>query len=638
MARIATLCITLVLLLLVGVASARAATYYVTTAGDDANGCTQADPCLTIQRAIVEHRVAPTAGDVIDVGAGTFVGNVEANDTADDGLTIRGTLGGGGSRDTTIRASGAGTDDCVDAPCAVVLGLSPGAAVTLQDADVDTEGAEDSITPIAMEGGSDLIGVHARSQQDALIFQIVDVGPDNGTLIDHSTVDATGTSFAEGIFLRAGATLQESHVLADTGPAIDQCDCSSGLVLTRTWLELPPSWPGPDLLGVADLTLDSSLITGGGAGAFFDGDNGGSWTVENSTIDVGQPGRYDSAKPGIVLGLLDGAAPIDLTVNSSILAEAIATLDSGSGTGPGSITCDYTDLQLVVADPQVTVDCAPGSNGNRKSNVAKQFVGGSPFDWSLTPTAPAVDRGDPGPLGPGVSTTDLAGNPRVLPGTPAGCPDGIRDMGAYERAAIDCTPQAVKPPAIERSSSPTAGSKLSSNVGTWLPAATSYTRQWLRCDAGNVDDCVELPGRNHSTYIPTNDDAGSVLRLSVIGHNSVGDSSPVLSAPTGVVAASVPVVRQAPAITGASPPTVGTKLSSSRGTWLPVATSYARQWKRCDEFDFDFCTPITGATGSTYRPKAGDVGSVLRLEVVATNSVGASTPATSAPTLPVQSG
>jgi hypothetical protein len=185
---------------------------------------------------------------------------------------------------------------------------------------------------------------------------------------------------------------------------------------------------------------------------------------------------------------------------------------------------------------------------------------------------------------------------------------------------------------IKDSSAPVAGVKLGSNPGAWAPPAASYSREWLRCVPSDPDDCTPIAGKTHNTYIPTNDDAGFVLRLRVVATNSVGSSTPATSAPTGIVAASVPVVQQPPSIQGADPPTVGSVLSGHRGSWLPVPDSYSRQWLRCDAGNPSNCASIPGATGTRYRAQPADAGARIKLQVVAHNSEGDSQPAVSAPT------
>jgi hypothetical protein len=75
-------------------------------------------------------------------------------------------------------------------------------------------------------------------------------------------------------------------------------------------------------------------------------------------------------------------------------------------------------------------------------------------------------------------------------------------------------------------------------------------------------------------------------------------------------------------------PQQGYLLSATTGGWSNSPTSDAYQWQHCNPT----CSNIAGATASTYTPAAGDGGYTIRVLVTATNTGGASAPATSAET------
>ena len=84
-----------------------------------------------------------------------------------------------------------------------------------------------------------------------------------------------------------------------------------------------------------------------------------------------------------------------------------------------------------------------------------------------------------------------------------------------------------------------------------------------------------------------------------------------------------PANTVAPAITGTA--RVGFTLTSTTGTWTGrPSPTYARQWKRAG-------VAIPGATGTTYVPVVGDIGSVITVTVTA-NSIAGSKATTSAAT------
>jgi GH25 family lysozyme M1 (1,4-beta-N-acetylmuramidase) len=127
-------------------------------------------------------------------------------------------------------------------------------------------------------------------------------------------------------------------------------------------------------------------------------------------------------------------------------------------------------------------------------------------------------------------------------------------------------------------------------------------------------DCASVPGVLHC----------------VDGDRYVGtDPGPIAIAPypSGAPVASVP-----PTILGAA--RIGSALSAVPGSWSggkPISFSY--QWQQCDAAGAN-CTPISGATGETYKPVAGDSGHALIVTVTAQSSGGGAA-AASAPTVAV---
>lgn len=114
---------------------------------------------------------------------------------------------------------------------------------------------------------------------------------------------------------------------------------------------------------------------------------------------------------------------------------------------------------------------------------------------------------------------------------------------------------------------------------------------------------------------------------------SIPSPPPAAPAPTS------PSVTSAPATSGATQQ--GQTLTVSTGTWngtTPMTYSY--QWHRCNSTGAS-CTPVAGATGTSYLLASADVGSTMRGSVTASNSAGSATASSAAtavvstsPTLP----
>lgn len=151
--------------------------------------------------------------------------------------------------------------------------------------------------------------------------------------------------------------------------------------------------------------------------------------------------------------------------------------------------------------------------------------------------------------------------------------------------------------------------------GIWSQVPTSYTYQWLRCSSTSEISCFAFPGDTGPTYRLTAADVGKIFRLAVYATNAVGTSEPGDSAPTAVVVP-IPATTSAPVVSGTA--AVGKTLSTSAGGWNTSA-SFAYQWQRCAASGSN-CTPIVGATASTYPLVAADAGHTLVAAVSTTNA------------------
>ena len=91
--------------------------------------------------------------------------------------------------------------------------------------------------------------------------------------------------------------------------------------------------------------------------------------------------------------------------------------------------------------------------------------------------------------------------------------------------------------------------------------------------------------------------------------------------------APVPVNVATPSISGPTPVGVDYKLTTDRGTWSNIPTSYSYQWFRI--LQPSEIQPIISQTTASYISTSDDVGFKIFCQVVATNAGGASAPALS---------
>ena len=173
------------------------------------------------------------------------------------------------------------------------------------------------------------------------------------------------------------------------------------------------------------------------------------------------------------------------------------------------------------------------------------------------------------------------------------------------------------------------GSLLTASHGSWTGSPTSYAYAWQRCDTDG-GSCAAISGATSRQYTLTSADVSHRLRVAVTATNTTG-SGTATSRSTNVVAATgqAPKNTSAPSLSGTVKE--GSTLTVDKGGWSGTnPISYAYQWQRCDATGGN-CANIAGATNTTYATTSADVGNVVRVNVTATNSKGATT-ATSAET------
>ncbi len=217
--------------------------------------------------------------------------------------------------------------------------------------------------------------------------------------------------------------------------------------------------------------------------------------------------------------------------------------------------------------------------------------------------------------------------------------DGMTtEQDSNQTSVVPGPPTNTTPPVIAGSPPPVVGNTLTATQGTWSSAdAGSITDTWERCDGAS---CSPIPGTATTTpttsYTLTSADAGHTIEVMETATNGGTPANrPVFSQATATVVAGVPVPdpTNPPAISGT--PVQGQTLSASPGAFSNTPSSYTYQWSDCGAGGTG-CTPIPGATGSTYTLTAGDVGARVVVSVSGVNVAGTGSAALSAPTAAVQ--
>jgi hypothetical protein len=291
-------------------------------------------------------------------------------------------------------------------------------------------------------------GLHVemlRSSSNAAALLDEDEAGTASTSLSH--LEVGGTWIGPGV-LTGGAdvTLSDSRVIespTSAKPALQYSEgtANKGLFVQRSVLQAAAA-AKPAALQVfnGNATTDSSEILGGKAGVDLESgaETTATLTLSASTVDAGAPGIVGDAAGvlGVEATAKTGAKSVaDVSIQGSIVLERQAA--SATGGAQASIGCSYSaapSQTQAAGGGAGAIACASGSSGNTEvSPLSSLFV--EPLSgYQLSPTSGALDSVPAGalslPFGLAPSTTDLAGNPRVVDGN--GDCVAVQDKGALE--------------------------------------------------------------------------------------------------------------------------------------------------------------------------------------------------------------
>jgi hypothetical protein len=202
-------------------------------------------------------------------------------------------------------------------------------------------------------------------------------------------------------------------------------------------------------------------------------------------------------------------------------------------------------------------------------------------------------------------------------------------------------------PSIVGGASPQEGQTLQGRTGLWLftsglkcetggEEGCNYTYSWQRCEADG-SGCTDIPGETGFSLLLKAADVGKRIRFiewvkkydcgewnySTGTRECRWDERNGTSDLTEMVqqrSAAAPAYSAVPTVSGLA--MEDEVLTARGGTWTgqaPLTKTW--QWQRCSASDAD-CANVAGATASTYKLAAADVGSKLRVVEIVTNAGG----------------
>jgi hypothetical protein len=193
--------------------------------------------------------------------------------------------------------------------------------------------------------------------------------------------------------------------------------------------------------------------------------------------------------------------------------------------------------------------------------------------------------------------------------------DGSAD--GYSGATVPVVAPPVAPTTIDAPTGTlTDTGVLTADAGTWTPASTTLTFQWLRCPAGAtaVGGCVTIG--TGKTYALVGPDVGHTIAVRVTG--AVPGASTLA---TSELTADV----EGRALSNLARPTIGGTVQVAQnvhayaGAWSVPTTTERYQWRRCDPDDATVCADIPGATRQDYKITVADRDHTLLVREFATS-------------------
>lgn len=173
------------------------------------------------------------------------------------------------------------------------------------------------------------------------------------------------------------------------------------------------------------------------------------------------------------------------------------------------------------------------------------------------------------------------------------------------------------PGTVTITGTPKVGDTLTAHPGTWTPAGSSFGYQWQA-------DGTPIPGATGPTLTLGPAQYGTRVGVTVTGYQP-GDIAVQSGSPVTAPVAKGTLKTATPVISGT--PKDGDVLKVTAGSWTP-GTRLTYQWLADGN-------PINGATGTTLKLTAAEIGKKIRIQVTGTQNGYVTATTTSTATKPV---
>lgn len=284
---------------------------------------------------------------------------------------------------------------------------------------------------------------------------------------------------------------------------------------------------------------------------------------------------------------ITGATRSTFAVTSAQQGKAISVAVTGSLPGGASmkLTSAATSKVPTTATPTISGTAAVGSTLTAKPGT---WTSGTTFTYQWYADSTAIS----GATASAYKLTTAQQGKQIsvnVTGKRSGYTTVSKTSAKTTKALLSATPTVSGTAAV--------GSTLTAKPGTWT-SSTALTYQWY---AGSS----AISGATSSTYKLSSGTAGKQISVKVTGKRSGYTTVAKTSAKTTSV-----MLAATPTISGSS--AVGSTLTAKPGTWT-TSTAFTYQWLRNG-------VAISGATGSSFRPKPTDAYAKISVKVTGKRS------------------
>ena len=547
--------------------------WYVAVGGADGGDCQADSPCATVSYALSKIVGAGT----IWVGAGTYRTNIVI----------------GGGRAVTVAGAGMGRT--------VLDGGNVGRVVTENDSAATLQ---------------DLSVVHGHTGRVDYVGGGGALSNSRGTLrvIRSRIADSWTDGAGGGISSESGElSVIDSMVATNTSDGLGE---GGGIAATDTTLTVTRS----------TVSADRARL---GGGLYVDGSHGTTHVTDSTIAGNTSSSTGTGAAVFVSRDTLVDATHVTIAGNHADAGGVVAIDGNGSIAFAGSMLAGNAGNNCVrgpagILRSSYTVD-ADGSCGSTGYDTAVDPMlvplldgGGQTTAYSFPATSIAHDAI---PLdNPLCDGTDQHGVSRRNPNV-TGCDEGAVQLNSQDALTPNVT--AVDFGRIADGTSGTATITVTNNGQHPAKITGLETTGDGFHLAGN--DCPPTGGagllpdgpscRVTVTFTPTAAPYRGALSITA----DLSTAAVAVVIPLTGNGVGVPTTRSAPVITGTT--TIGTTLNATAGAWGGVAPlAFRYQWLHCK--NRGTCTPIRGATGTTYPLTAADLGTNMAVSVEASNAAG----------------